>query len=90
MAYLPPIKKRGITHTIVAMYNPHHCGEVNLSPKLRLCPKALLDYQIREQQAWAGWTVRGARGDRGLTAPGRDPTGLRKDAGGVRSPQGGG
>ena len=90
MAYLPPIKKRGITHTIVAMYNTHHCGEVNLSPKLRLCPKVLLDCQIREQEAWAGWTVRGARGDRALTGAGRYPTGWRKEAIGVRSPVGGG
>ena len=62
MAYLPPIKKRGITHTIVAMYNPHHCGEINLWPKLRPCHKAFIDYRMREQRDKCGMGRAGSQG----------------------------
>ena len=77
------------THTRVARYNPHHCGNVNISRKLRLCTKTLLAYQIGSSGTTAGGTVRGARGHRVLTVPGREPTGWRKETGRVRSPVGG-
>ena len=77
----PPTKKRCVTRTLVARYNPQPCGEVKRS-LLTVVPTVHHSITAILNTGWAVGAVRGAWGDRGLPVVGRGPTGWRKEAGG--------